>query len=114
MKVEIPVRWAETVTDPDALEEIKTRRIIYGDEEAETTSNTTYSYDFMVIDMDDVKLFHRYDDEHFILKLHDGEAYCVHLGYEGFKEVYEDMMNTRIVSLRPMPTLSLDHTEEEN
>lgn len=113
MMIEVPVRWLEVVTDPDTLEEIKTRRIIYGDdEESSAAQNVRFTYDYMTLDLGDIKLFHRYDDAHFILKTYDGDSYCVHLPYEGFKDMYQDMLGINITQLRPMPSITIEDEDD--
>lgn len=100
MKLELLIRWAEKIQDPDKIEEIKARRIITGDEDDMNAESTTYSYDYIVLDTKDIKSFHRLDEEHFILKTYSEDAYCVKLPYEAFKDAYTQLTRKTITELR--------------
>lgn len=102
MKIEIPIRWAETVKDPDALEEIKTRRIITGDDELSMPENTKYTYDLLVCDVADIYIFHRYDEGHTILRMTNDEIFCAGIPYQSFKQLYIEMSGQMITEIKPM------------
>ena len=114
MKIEIPIRWAEPITDPEALEEQKTKRIIWGEDTENPEIPFKFTYDSMVCDTDDIMSFHRYDEQHFIMKMDGGEAYCVRIPYDTFKELYMELTHSLITEIRNINIIPEDDTLTEN
>lgn len=100
MKIEIPIRWSQPITDPDALEKINIKRLISsGDEEEDGKEGMEFVYDMMVMDTEDIASFHRYDEQHTILRTRDIDSYCVKVSYDNFKSIYMDTTGQNIHTL---------------
>ena len=100
MKIELIVKWADRKKEID--EDAYAKRLISGEENPE--DSLTFTYDPLVIDVEDISGFNKLDEEFTIVRTYTQEAYCVKMKYENFKRIYAQTSGQTIMEIRTAST----------
>jgi len=89
MKIELMVKWTDVREDEDFKEELKMKKLLGEIEDGEPIKQEkVVTYGPLVIDAKDIKSFNWVDDNHTVIRMYDGESYCINMPYEIWSEVF--------------------------
>lgn len=111
---EFSARWArpkEMSEEDEAIRE--TNRILGRNQEPSNdvlNDMFEFVYNPIVLDLNDVKAFNRLDAEHVTVRDYDKDVYIIHMEYDIFATIYEEITGVRI---RNINSLNIEQISED-
>lgn len=106
MKLELPVRWAETDE-----EQSKTDELIHGDK---ATEKIKYSYGKLLIDANDIGPYYDIDENHTIINDALGKTYVITIPIDQFKKIMTEITGHAIMAIQVRTEYKDQTTKKKN